>query len=321
MLASSNSDELEHTPSAGHSRPIATRRTGRRACSISSLYTDGGTVVSEALVLSGGFWWRLHEEAFLLRKQWKAIMRNAFVLIYGGSIVFLNVAFYRYPQDLAVKRLPDLGHEVIPRFSPATADSGIVDLPLFAVCITAGAMVLALFVNNASAGTRNPKPHAVNVVLRTSSVYALGQTLRAALYLSTSTPGAADRCLTAAHPERFKPTLVECFYIFGNIYHNCGDLMFSGHMLLMLVLSISVFHYGESAFWISPKRNRIIGAALLVLCVLETFLILASRHHYTSDLVVAWYITPLLWYYHSTKLHPRDARPDLDAIAYRVLSE
>mmetsp|Transcript_2458 Transcript_2458/g.5631 ORF Transcript_2458/g.5631 Transcript_2458/m.5631 type:complete len:322 (-) Transcript_2458:234-1199(-) len=287
--------------------------------SVSSLYTDGGTVVSEALSICGGFKWRLHEELYLLRQQWIYIARNFVVLFYLTPVLFMNLAFYRYPEDLANKRLPDLGHVAIPEMNSDATDSGLVELPMYVVSLATAVMCLSLFVNNTSAGTRNPKPNLVNVVLRTSTVIALGQTMRGGMYLVTAIPGSADRCLKDAHPEQYKPSFSEIFYKFGDVYHNCGDLMFSGHMLLMLSLTMSLYHYGESAFWISPRRNRALLTIYLLLCVLQTVLILAARHHYTSDVVVAWYISPLLWYYHSTLLHRRDKKPDLDAIAQSVL--
>jgi hypothetical protein len=125
--------------------------------------------------------------------------------------------------------------------------------------------------------------------------------------------------LRAGDPDRYRPTLVECFYIAADVYHNCGDLMFSGHMLLCLLLTLAVLRYGEAAFWIARRHNMVLVAVCLALCVAQSYLILAARHHYTSDVVVAWYVTPLLWYYFNTAVYPRDLKPDIVAIAHHVL--
>ncbi|CAK9021768.1 Phosphatidylinositol:ceramide inositolphosphotransferase 2 (Inositol-phosphorylceramide synthase 2) (AtIPCS2) (IPC synthase 2) (Protein ENHANCING RPW8-MEDIATED HR-LIKE CELL DEATH 1) (Sphingolipid synthase 2), partial [Durusdinium trenchii] len=263
--------------------------------------------------------WRMMEEWDLLRKQWRWVLLNAVVLGYVTSFVLLNLAFYRYPVEASKERLKDIGHEVVPPLPEHLMESSLVDLPLHLVMAIAALMVAAVLVDNSNTGLRNPKPHLVNIVLRGSSVYALGHMLRGACYLTTSLPGAADRCLADAHPERFKPTLAECFYLPGDVYHNCGDLMFSGHMLLMLVLTLVVHEYSEAALWISKKQANLLTLLCVVLCLVESVLILAARHHYTSDLVVAFYTTPLLWSSYSRHLHPADLKPDIVGIARQIL--
>jgi hypothetical protein len=37
-------------------------------------------------------------------------------------------------------------------------------------------------------------------------------------------------------------------------------------------------------------------------------------------IVVAWYVTPLLWYYYNTKICPRDMKPDLEGIAAHLIA-
>ncbi len=287
----------------------------------SNVGVDGGTIVSDALAKCSTLGWKIREEIHLLKRQWLLFVSLAFFLGYVNAFVFLNLAFYRYPVEEADRRLKDLGHEIVPELEADLRDSGIVDLPLNTLMFITVFMLLSLFVNNASAGRRNPKPHLVNVIIRTASVYALGSLARAGTFLSTSPPGSGDHCLADAHPERFKPTLAECFYKMADLYHNCGDLMFSGHMLLMICLMLCMNAYAEAAFWISRGQRLAVVCVALGLCVIESYLIIASRHHYTSDVVVAWYLSPLLWYYHSTALSVRDMKPDLEAIAREVLKK
>jgi len=223
---------------------------------------------------------------------------------------------------VAVKRLKDVGHEIIPKLTLDVESTQLVDLPMNLIILSLAVMMVFLFVNNSTAGKRNPKPHFVNVVRRGSSVVAIGHSLRACTYLSTSVPGSSDHCLAGGNPERFRPSsLAECFYSIANPYHNCGDLMFSGHLLFTITVVLIINQYGESSFWISHRQNNWVVGVLTAFTLIQTLLILAARHHYTSDVVVAWYFTPLLWYYYNTVIHPRDLKPDLSQIARDVIGQ
>eukprot|EP00516_Mucochytrium_quahogii_P001678 CAMPEP_0203755510 /NCGR_PEP_ID=MMETSP0098-20131031/8945_1 /ASSEMBLY_ACC=CAM_ASM_000208 /TAXON_ID=96639 /ORGANISM=" , Strain NY0313808BC1" /LENGTH=247 /DNA_ID=CAMNT_0050646999 /DNA_START=104 /DNA_END=844 /DNA_ORIENTATION=+ len=214
---------------------------------------DGGTTVSEALALCSSFGWRLREEWNLLKRQWYLVLLSVFIIIYGTGFVLLNLAFYRYPVNDAQERLKvDLGHELIPELPLRFVDSGLVEAGMYTFFGVFGVFTICLFINNADAGKRNPKPHLVNILLRLANVYAIGHILRACTYLTTSPPGSADRCLTSFTPNLadYQPkSIAECFYIPGDIYHNCGDLMFSGHMLLMLIMLLGLHRYGKAVFW------------------------------------------------------------------------
>jgi hypothetical protein len=58
---------------------------------------------------------RAREEWDLLHRQWKMYVLCITVNIYGGSMVFRNLAFYRY---IPGERLPqDIGFQMIPFYS------------------------------------------------------------------------------------------------------------------------------------------------------------------------------------------------------------
>ena len=58
---------------------------------------------------------RLKEEWRLLKAQILQIIVSLIICIYGGSNVFRNLAFYRYPEYVdESQRLRDLGFELIP---------------------------------------------------------------------------------------------------------------------------------------------------------------------------------------------------------------
>ena len=196
-------------------------------------------------------------------------------------------------------------------------DSKLVDLPQTMLFIMAVLMFFSCYINVSD--KPNAKPHVLNILLRGSSIVAIGHIARGLTYLSTSPPGSADHCLAAGNPDEHRPTFAECFYRFSNPYMNCGDLMFSGHIFLCLVIVCLLNQYGVKAFWIPQSWNNVIVAVALVLSLIETILIISARHHYTADVVVAWYLTPLLVFFYNNKIHPLDLTPNRRSIALKII--
>jgi hypothetical protein len=69
--------------------------------------------------------------------------------------------------------------------------------------------------------------------------------------------------------------------------HGCGDLIFSSHTTFVLVGCLTFTEYGETLIL---KIIAWIGVAMMSMCIV------ASRKHYTVDVVVAWYVVPLVFY-------------------------
>lgn len=69
--------------------------------------------------------------------------------------------------------------------------------------------------------------------------------------------------------------------------HGCGDLIFSSHTTFVLVGCLTFTEYGETLIL---KIIAWIGVGMMSLCIV------ASRKHYSVDVVVAWYTVPLVFY-------------------------
>lgn len=69
--------------------------------------------------------------------------------------------------------------------------------------------------------------------------------------------------------------------------HGCGDLIFSSHTTFVLVGMLTFTEYGEL---LAMKIIGWLGVGLMSL------FIVASRKHYTVDVIVAWYTVPLVFY-------------------------
>ena len=69
--------------------------------------------------------------------------------------------------------------------------------------------------------------------------------------------------------------------------HGCGDLIFSSHTTFVLVGVLTFTEYGQKLLL---KIIAWCGVAVMSLCIV------ASRKHYSVDVVVAWYTVPLVFY-------------------------
>ncbi|GJN17156.1 hypothetical protein PR202_gb04203 [Eleusine coracana subsp. coracana] len=73
----------------------------------------------------------------------------------------------------------------------------------------------------------------------------------------------------------------------------CGDLIFSSHMIFTLVFIRTYHKYGA---------NRLIKLLGWLMAIVQSLLIIASRKHYTVDVVVAWYTVNLVVFFVDNKL-------------------
>jgi hypothetical protein len=259
---------------------------------------------------------RLRRERQLLFKQWKSLLGAAVVLIYLALILFRNIAYYRFRPGPPLK---DLGHELVPEMSDNVYH---VDVPMYFLFGLIGGVSLGAFVGHDSAkGRAEEKPYFVNALRRVMVIFAVGHMLRAATYLSTGLPGTAKQCRKGSEELDPPKSLAECFTRLVSMNGNCGDLNFSGHVLLLVIGILFVRQYGPK-MWQYPRDGFLdIGLCSIAigLTICQILLILAARHHYTVDVVVALYVTPMLWHAFDSRF--KDLQPDPGAIERELARE
>ena len=119
----------------------------------------------------------------------------------------------------------------------------------------------------------------------------LAQALRIASFTSTRLPSPAPHCLSSS-PVAVKPRPSHWWqYVVVNVVtqasKSCGDLIFSSHLTFALTFCILY----------TLRGNFILIKALWWLAAVAlSFLIVASRKHYTVDVIVAWYAVPLIFF-------------------------
>lgn len=216
--------------------------------------------------------WRV--EFPLITEHWRRLLLVA-VWQYVHK-VGTNIAYYLHrPGPL----LYDLGFEALPELGPQWQFlSETVFLVLFISGL--GTCVSPLFM-------RFDRPRSATVMLmRFFTCASVAQTLRVASFLSTLLPGPNYHCRPGS-PEYNPPTPLEIFTRLDAL-KGCGDLIFSSHTIFTTLCCLTVQKYTNGA---SVKR------LMWVLLFVMGLLVIAARKHYSVDVVVAWYTTPLVWFF------------------------
>ncbi|KAL6853671.1 hypothetical protein ACP4OV_019700 [Aristida adscensionis] len=132
---------------------------------------------------------------------------------------------------------------------------------------------------------------------RVLAFLAASQFLRIITFYSTQLPGPNYHChegsklATLPPPKNVLEVLLINFPRGVNL--GCGDLIFSSHMIFTLVFVRTYQKYGS---------NRLIKLLAWLMAIIQSLLIIASRKHYTVDVVVAWYTVNLVVFFVDKKL-------------------
>lgn len=123
-------------------------------------------------------------------------------------------------------------------------------------------------------------------------VLVVCQALRIITFTVTSLPGPAHHCrlgestATRPWPKHWWGHIV--VDVKRQATRSCGDLIFSSHTTFFLTGILAYHMYGT---------RKLIKAAAWTLGFVLSCLIVASRKHYTVDVVVAWYTVPLVFHF------------------------
>ncbi|XP_075634329.1 phosphatidylinositol:ceramide inositolphosphotransferase 3 isoform X1 [Castanea sativa] len=123
--------------------------------------------------------------------------------------------------------------------------------------------------------------------------YLVGcQILRIITFYATQLPGPNYHCREGSKYARLPPPESALEVILINfptgVLYGCGDLIFSSHMIFTLVFVLTYQKFGT---------RRCIKQLAWLFAIIQSLLIIASRKHYTVDIVVAWYTVNLLVFF------------------------
>ncbi|CAB4315049.1 unnamed protein product [Prunus armeniaca] len=148
---------------------------------------------------------------------------------------------------------------------------------------------------------KSKKIYTVLLWCRVLAFLVASQFLRIITFYSTQLPGPNYHCREGSKLARLPPpdSVFEVLLINfpRGVLYGCGDLIFSSHMIFSLVFVRTYQKYGT---------QRFIKQLAWLLVVIQSFLIVASRKHYTVDVVVAWYTVNLVVFFIDKKLELPD---------------
>ncbi|KAL0483578.1 hypothetical protein AKO1_014569 [Acrasis kona] len=170
--------------------------------------------------------------------------------------------------------LPDLGFEVIP----------FVGVDVSTWMLTAAGIVTILFLlitkNFSKAAIRFLTLDTILMMLRGCTVVSTS--------LNNPFPG-CFRCGAGECPRTYQESILWTFVKFSSL-SECGDMMFSGHTLHFLLAALT-----WSKFINYKYVTLAIHPSIWLFCITGIIMLIASRMHYTNDVLVAIFITLPIW--------------------------
>ncbi|XP_022857062.1 phosphatidylinositol:ceramide inositolphosphotransferase 1-like isoform X1 [Olea europaea var. sylvestris] len=143
---------------------------------------------------------------------------------------------------------------------------------------------------------KSKKIYTVLIWCRVLAFLVACQILRVITFYSTQLPGSNYHCREGSKLARLpRPnSVLEVLLIVpSGVLYGCGDLIFSSHVIFSLVFVRTYHKYGT---------QRFVKQCAWLTVVIQSLLIIASRKHYTVDVVVAWYTVNLVVFYIDKKL-------------------
>ncbi|KAF5180694.1 Phosphatidylinositol:ceramide inositolphosphotransferase [Thalictrum thalictroides] len=223
-------------------------------------------------------------EILLLAEKWKLLLAGL-IFQYIHGLAARGVHYFHRPgptlQDVGFFLLPELGKE------RAYISETLFTFIFFSFVL----WTFHPFV------FQSKKIYTVLLWRRVLAFLVASQFLRIITFYSTQLPGPNYHCregsplATLPHPGSVLEVLLINFP--RGVIYGCGDLIFSSHMIFTLVFVLTYQKYGT---------RRDIKLLAWLTAVTQSLLIIASRKHYTVDVVVAWYTVNLVVFFVDKKL-------------------
>ncbi|KAA8516347.1 hypothetical protein F0562_016640 [Nyssa sinensis] len=220
----------------------------------------------------------------LLLENWKYLVAGA-IFQYIHGVAARGVHYFHRPgpilQDVGFFLLPELGQE----------KAYISEYVFSFIFISFFLWTFHPFIS------KSKKIYTVLMWCRVLAFLVACQVLRIITFYSTVLPGPNYHCregsklATLPRPDSVLKVLLINFS--QGILYGCGDLIFSSHMIFSLVFVRTYQKYGT---------RRFIKQCAWLIVVIQSLLIIASRKHYTVDVVVAWYTVNLVVFFIDNKL-------------------
>ncbi|EKF31870.1 phosphatidylcholine:ceramide cholinephosphotransferase 2, putative [Trypanosoma cruzi marinkellei] len=228
------------------------------------------------------------------------------VLILAAALLVANA---RMPDPKVVRPLPDIGFEVFPKvgwmehltdvcifilnllsllvvfklYLLHRQGEGLDEPQFFSRCPVIGKIIFAVWDSGRHSGIEKRNVHLI-AWIRFVTTYFIVLLFRAVVIVMTSYPATDNHC---QNPERITnpvKNVVMTLVTLGAGSVHCGDLMFSGHTVSITLCLMLLWIYGSLLHWVFRPIS-------VLLVLFAFYFIIASRSHYTDDILVSFYIT------------------------------
>eukprot|EP01083_Nonionella_stella_P287858 979935_1 len=218
---------------------------------------------------------QIYREIVVFWRIWKLII-PAVLAQYVHSVCSNLVYFFHRPGE----HLIDVGFYLFPDLGEIQPWDAMNDTLFFVMLIG-----ILLFLGWVFVRVRvDDKLLVLNMLIRFGVVAAMAQMLRCISFLSTILPSPAIHCQPGNdHP----PTSALQILFRTDAFTGCGDLIFSSHTLLVITMALTFQRY---------NKLSVVKVVAWAVAVFLSFFAIASRSHYTVDVVIAWYVTPMIWF-------------------------
>ncbi|KRY51442.1 Phosphatidylcholine:ceramide cholinephosphotransferase 1 [Trichinella britovi] len=218
-------------------------------------------------------------------KEPKKLLLSVFLLFIAAMTndVVLAWIHERVPET---PPLPDLFFTLVPHFPNALAASE------YLIMVSSGIMFIVCLLHR----------HRWILLRRVFLMLSLLYLGRCVCMLVTQVPVADPTyfCSPKSNNTTFGDVLLRALRLFSgaglNIFGKhtfCGDYIFSGHTLILVMTYLVVKEYSPRRFWHLHLLTWLVSASG-ILCIL------LSRGHYSIDVVIAYFVTTrLFWLYHT----------------------
>jgi hypothetical protein len=181
----------------------------------------------------------------------------------------MNFVHARMPR---IDPLPDIGHDLIRKLEPEYLGDIVLGILFFL-------LVCSLVVS---------REKRWKIITRFLFAYGTLYLIRTTTIFATSLPATENHCYYNYQPitNIWWNTFLGLIS-FGALNKHCGDLLFSGHTMSITLITL--------VFWCYFTRQYLFNLIVTILAVAGYFFIIATRSHYTVDVLVALYLTILIW--------------------------
>jgi len=278
---------------------------------------------------------RAKEEWILFQRKIPFIIIYIFALAYVYPVLMRNVGFYLHHTmkdyiysngTVKQKSLYDLGHELLPDLSQDTKTSRIFlqlneIIQYFLVFSLISVILSILFLKRSKLGLRSRKHgeianltniSAIGILFRYMTMMVLGHLLRSLTYPLTSLPGPAKHCTNYTIEAQNRPiSFNQIFQLRNSPLENCGDLLFSGHMVSASCVVYCITYY--LFVMISTNKRKFVRFSVIAYVIFiwiclacQIFTAIATRNHYTVDIWLGGLIGYMNWMWHRFVVIPKD---------------